>query len=84
MFLSKDSTRPIGNVVNFKEISCKFKPLFTKREIIAERTDIHGFILSNYKINVNEFVAQNTKCGENLCDRQSNNIGQCACYQMDN
>ena len=41
-------------------------------------------ILSNFEINVNGFVVQNTKCGRNLCDRQSNNIGQCACYQMDN
>ena len=55
-----------------------------KREIITEGTDIHSFILLNCEINVNGFVVQNTKCGGNLCDRQSNNIGQCACYQMDN
>ena len=55
-----------------------------KREIITEGTDIHGFILSNCKINVNGLVVRNTKCGGNLCDRQSINIGRCACYQMDN
>ena len=55
-----------------------------KREIITEGTDIHGFILLNCEIKVNGFVVRNTKCGGNLCDRQSNNIGQCACYQMEN
>ena len=55
-----------------------------KREIITEGTDIHGFILLNCIMKINGFVVRNTKCGGNLCDRQSNNIGQCACYQMDN
>ena len=55
-----------------------------KREMITEGTDIHSFISLNCKINVNGFVVQNKNCGGNLCDRQSNNIGQCACYPKDN
>ena len=58
--------------------------IYQKRKIITEGTDIHSFILLNCKFNVNGFVVKNTKCGGNLCDRQSKNIEQSVCYQMDN
>ena len=38
-------------------------------------TNVHSFILLICEINVNGFILQNTKCGGNLCGRQSNNIG---------
>ena len=52
--------------------------------IIVEGIDVNGFILNDYKIDVVLVQVRNTKCGGNLCDRQQESIGRCACYQMNN
>ena len=54
------------------------------REIVAIGTDMNGFILHNCEIKPLGFHVQNTRCGGNMCDRQQENLGKCACYQMPN
>ena len=54
------------------------------KHIITEGTDINGFILNNCSVSVLSFQVRNTKYGGNLCDRQQESIGKCACYQMPN
>ena len=54
------------------------------RTVITEGTDINGFILHNCSVRIKSFHVRNTKCGGNLCDRQQDNVGKCACYQMPN
>ena len=54
------------------------------RHIVIEGTDINGFILPNCEIEVLSFHVRNTRCGGNLCNRQQDNVGKCACYQMPN
>ena len=52
--------------------------------IIIEGTDIDRFILNACSVSALSFQVRNTKCGGNLCDRQREYIGKCACYQMPN
>ena len=54
------------------------------RYIITEGIDMNGFILNECKIKPLSFHARNTRCGGNVCDRQHDNVGKCACYQMSN
>ena len=54
------------------------------RHIITEGTDMNGFILNDCKIKPLSFHVRNTRCGGNVCDRQQDNVGKCACYQMPN
>ena len=54
------------------------------KHIITEGTDINGFILNDCSVSVLSFQVRNTKCGGNLCDRQMESIGKCACYQIQN
>ena len=54
------------------------------RHIITEGTDINGFILNDCDIKPVSFHVRNTRCGGNLCDRQKDDVGKCACYQMPN
>ena len=46
--------------------------------------DINGFIIHDCTVSVLSFQVQNTKRGDNLCDRQQVSIGKCACYQIHN
>ena len=52
--------------------------------IVTEGTDVNGFVLNNCTVTILNFQVRNTRCGGNLCDRQQDTTGKCACYQMPN
>ena len=81
-FLANGSTPIISPQRPAAVINSRFTlPL---KHIVTEGTDINGFIMNDCSVSVLSFQVRNTKCGGNMCDRQQETIGKCACYQMTN
>ena len=61
-------------------IQSNFK--LTMRKVVQSGTNMNGFILHDCEVKPVGFYVQDTNCGGNLCDRQQESLGRCACFQM--